>query len=72
MLTHRLHGLMTSQAKCAFLHGAQADETLALPPTRLILGGLLPPLLCTDPSVGEVVRLDPEASSERAGKYIPI
>ena len=64
---------MTSQARCAFLHGAQADETLALPPTRFTLAGRFPPplLLCTDPdpdpSIGDVVRLEPEASFNRAG-----
>lgn len=64
MLIHRLHGLMTSHARCAFLHGAQADETFALPPTRLI-GGVPPFPLPVDPSNGEVALLDPVASSER-------
>jgi hypothetical protein len=35
MLTHRLHGLATSHARCAALHGPHADDTFAFPPTRL-------------------------------------
>lgn len=46
------------------MHGAHADETFALPPTRLTLDARFP-LLCTDPSIGDVVRLDPDASSDR-------
>jgi len=40
IFTQRLQGRATSHARCARLHGPHALDTFALPPTRLITGGV--------------------------------
>jgi hypothetical protein len=64
MLVHLLHGLCTSHAKCAFLHGPHADDTFALPPTRFIGAGCLPPDSHPAPP-GDTVPLEDDASPVR-------
>lgn len=43
ILTQRLHGRATSQARCARLHRSHARETLALAPVGSIAGGATRP-----------------------------
>jgi hypothetical protein len=67
MFVHRLHGLCTSHAKCAFLHGPHADDTFALPPIRLTPLPFPFPFGPERDSPGEAVPLEEEASPVRCG-----
>jgi len=60
IFVQRLHGLWTSHAKCAFLHGPHAADTLALAPVFLTVGARL--LGPDRDSPGDIVPLDEDAS----------